>query len=1101
MRILAPTLLATALSAQTPPLLLQTPAVSKTHIVFAYAGDLWTVPRTGGDASRLTAGAGLEGRPVFSPDGTQVLFTGEYDGNVDVFLVPATGGVPRRLTWHPAPDVATAWTPDGKIAFTSARNSSSFAKRLFTMPVGGVFPAEVALPMVEEASYSPDGARVAYNPIFRPTQTWKRYRGGRAGEIWIARLSDASIERIPRRKTADKDPRPDSNDYGPMWVEQRIYFLSDRDGPFTLYSYDTQSKRVEQAVPPAAFDIKSASAGPGAIVYEQLGGIWLYDLKTRKPQRVDIRVAGDMPDVRPRIDRVNNSIFWAALSPTGARAVFEARGEILTVPAEKGDVRNITNTTAAAERQPHWSPDGRRIAYLSDESGEYMLHIRSQDGIGDAQKLKLSDPPTYYYTPTWSPDSKKIAYTDKRLNLWYVDLEKAAPVKVDTDLYDGPRRIREFSWSPDSRWITYTRQLDNTLRAVFAYALEGGQRIQITDGMSDAASPNFDRNGEHLYFTASTDVGLSMAWRDMSAMFRPVTRSIYVAVLRKDLPSPLAPESDEEKPADEKKAEAPKPDAPKPVEGAKPADPAKPAAKPLDVRIDADGIEQRILALPIPARDYSRLLTGKAGILFIQESPFGPGPQVLHKWDMKARKLDRVMDGFTGWTLSENGEKLLYRQPAGRWAIAGTAAAVRPTEGTLRLDGMEVRVDPRAEWPQMFREAWRIQRDFFYDPNLHGLDLAATMRKYEPFLEHVASRGDLNHLFADMMGELTASHLSVGGGSGGGPEVKRVQSGLLGADYAIENGRYRIKHVYTGESWNPELRAPLTQPGVNVTAGEYILAVNGRELRDTDNLYSFFEATAGKSVKLKVGADPTGAGSREVTVVPVANDRELRRLAWIEGNRRKVDQLSGGKLAYVHLPDTAQGGYTSFNRYYFAQVGKHGAVIDERFNGGGLMADYIIDYMRRPLMNFRVTRDGRDYTTPHGAIFGPKVMIINEYAGSGGDAMPWLFRKSKSGLLVGKRTWGGLVGGLGGWPLLMDGGVVSPPSVGFYNPDTTDWEVENFGVGPDVEVEMDPAAWRAGRDLQLEKAVEILMAELKKSPPPVHKRPVFPNYHRRGTSN
>ncbi|MGH9675031.1 MAG: PDZ domain-containing protein, partial [Bryobacteraceae bacterium] len=681
-----------------------------------------------------------------------------------------------------------------------------------------------------------------------------------------------------------------------------------------------------------------------------------------------------------------------------------------------------------------------------------------------------------------------------RLNLWWLEIEKGAPVKADTDIYDGPRRIREISWSPDSRWITYTRQLDNTLRAVFAYSLENGQRIQITDGMSDASSPVFDRNGEHLYFAASTDVGLSIAWRDMSAMNRPVTRSVYVTVLRKDLPSPIAPESDEEKPGEAPKPDAPKADAPK-TDEAKPAAPPKPPEKTPNVRIDPDGIEQRILALPIPARNYSRLMAGKAGTIFIVEAAQDASrPQTLHKWDMKTRKLDKIHEGFNNLEISHNGEKLLYRQGE-RYAIVPATAPVRPADGTLRLDGMEVRVDPKVEWRQMFQESWRIQRDFFYDPGLHGLDLPATMKKYEPFLEHVASRSDLTHLFSDMMGELTASHLNVGGGAA--PEVKRVQGGLLGADYTIENGRYRVARVFTGESWNPQLRAPLTQPGVNVAGGEYILAVNGREVRDTDNIHSFFEATANKSVKLSVGADPSGAGAREVTVVPVANEFQLRHLAWVEENRRKVDKMSGGRLAYVHLPDTAFGGYTSFNRYYFAQIGKLGAVIDERHNGGGLMADYIVDYLRRPLMDYRVTRDGRDYTTPHGAIFGPKVMLINEYAGSGGDAMPFLFRKAKVGPLIGKRTWGGLVGGLGGWPPLMDGGVVTPPSVGFYNPDTTDWEIENYGVAPDIEVELDPKAWREGRDLQLEKGVQVLMEELKTYKPPVPRRPAFPNYHKR----
>ncbi len=1055
------------------PLLLQQPTLSRTQIVFACAGDLWIAGREGGEAKRLTAGVGVESTPYFSPDGSLVAFTGEYDGNLDVYLVPAAGGVPRRLTYHPDPDRVAGWTPDGKsVLFRSPRTRHIRVVRLFTLPVDGVFPAELPLPMAEEGAFSPDGSRLAYVPLGRQIVTWKRYRGGRTMPIWIARLSDSAIEKVPREN---------SNDFSPMWIGSDVYFLSDRNGPVALFRHDTKTKKVTQALANAGLDFKNASAGPDAIIIEQFGSLLLYDLKSGKARKLDIRVSGDMPEVRPRLEKVDRRIAGGRLSPTGARAVFEARGEILTVPAEKGDVRNLTNTVAAAERDPSWSPDGKRIAYLSDESGEYLLHVRNQDGMGEPQKFKLSEPPGFYYGPLWSPDSKKIAYTDKRLNAWYLDVEKGAPTKIDTDIFDGPRRVSTVGWSPDSRWLAYTRQLRNSIRAIFVYSLETGARHQITDGMSDASHPVFDKDGKHLYFSASTDFGLTVGWRDMSSFNRPVTRSVYAVVLRKDLPSPLAPESDEEK------AEPPKP----------PAEMEKPKEKEaLVVKIDPDNISQRILALPIPARNYGWMVAGKAGVLFLIDSPFTQEPGsggggVLFKFDLKTRKTDRVLDGVRAWDVSANGEKLLYRR-GDAWAIASTGAPVKPGEGTLKLDGMEVRVEPRAEWRQMFREAWRQQRDFFYDPGHHGLDLEAAEKRYEPFLEGVSSRGDLSYLFMEMMSELTVSHLTIGGGSQ--PDVKRVRGGLLGADYKIENGRYRFAHVFNGESWNPQLRAPLTQPGVNVVAGEYLLAVNGRDLRSTDNLYSFFEATAGKSVLLRVGPNPATDGSREVTVIPVDNESGLRYLAWIEENRRKVDQMSGGRLAYVHLPDTAFGGYVNFNRYYFAQTDKEGAVIDERFNGGGAQADYIIDYMRRPLMAFRVTRDGEDFKAPLGAIFGPKAMLINEYAGSGGDVMPFYFRKAGIGPLIGKTTWGGLVGGLGGQPPLMDGGFVASPATGFYNPGGS-WEVENFGVKPDIEVELDPAAVRTGRDPQLEKAVEVLLTELKKNPPPKYRRPPFPNYH------
>lgn len=1070
------------------PLLLQQPTVSRTHIVFAFAGDLWIVGRDGGEARRLTTGAGLETRPCFSPDGQVIAFTGEYDGNVDVYVVPAAGGVPRRLTYHPGPDVVVGWTPDGKqVLFRSSRHSHSARfSRLFTIPLGGGFPTELPLPMAEEGVYSPDGSRLAYLPIAREPfpggiqffQAWKRYRGGMTTPIWIAKLADSTIEKIPREN---------SNDFNPMWVGNRVYFLSDRNGPVTLFAYDTATKRVTQVIRNDGLDIKSASAGPGAIVYEQFGSLHLFDLNTGQSKRLNIQVTGDLPGVRPRFEKIANRIGSAGLSPTGARAVFEARGEIVTVPAEKGDARNLTNTPGVAERDPGWSPDGKWIAYFSDESGEYQLHLRDQSGMGEVRKINLGDPPSFFYSPTWSPDSKKIAYTDKRLNLWYVDLEKGTPVKVDTNTYENPWRMFDPAWSPDSRWIVYTKQLKNRLGTVFVYSLEEGKSYQITDGMSDARFASFDKSGKYIYFTTSTDVGPTTGWLDMSSFNRRVTRSAYIMVLRKDLPSPLAPESDEEKP---------------PSEGQKPGETAATADKPADkkepdkVTIDLENISQRILALPIPARNYTGMVAGKAGTVYLLEAELGttallgPTPMTLHKFDLEKRKLEKMLDGISAFELSANGEKMLYRQGE-RWFIAAAGQPVKPGEGALKLDEIEVRVDPRAEWNQIYREVWRIQRDFLYDPGWHGLDLKAAEQKYRPYVDGIAHRADLNYLFVEMLGELSLGHLFVAGGDL--PPVPSVRGGLLGADYTIENGRYRFARVYNGENWNPQLRAPLTQPGVNVQVGEYLLAVNGRELRASDNIYSFFEGTADKQVVIRVGPDPGGANARDVTVVPVASEAGLRNMAWIEDNRRKVDQLSGGRLAYVYLPDTAVGGYTNFNRYYFSQIHKEGAVIDERFNGGGTAADYIIDYLRRPLMNYWTTREGEDFTTPVGSIYGPKAMIINEYAGSGGDLMPWMFRRAGIGPLIGKRTWGGLVG-IYDYPPLIDGGQVTAPRVAFYNPDGQ-WDVENRGVAPDIEVEFDPAAWRAGRDPQLEKAVEVVMEMLKKNPPPKPKKPAYPNYH------
>jgi len=1080
-----------ALAAAEKPLLAQHPSLSRTQIVFAFAGDLWLTGRDGGPAARLTTGVGIESDPFFSPDGTLVAFSGQYDGNTDVFVVPAVGGIPRRLTHHPDADEVVGWKPDGKrVVFRSTRNSFSPVPTLFTVGLDGGFPEELPLPTGVAASFSADGSRLAYVPTMHWQQAWKRYQGGQTSPIWIINLSDLKVEKIPREN---------SNDSNPMWVGDKIYFLSDRKDPVSLFAYDLATKKVGQVLANDGLDFKSASAGPGGIIVEQFGALHLFDPATGKARAVPVTLDGDLPEVRPRYVKAGPRIAAANISPNGARAVFETRGEILTVPAEKGDIRNLTKTTSVMERDPAWSPDGKSIAYFSDESGEYALHIRDQAGQGPVKKIALGDPPSFFYRPVWSPDGKKIAYNDKRLTIWYVDIEKGAPVKVDTTYYYNPTFSFDFGWSPDSRWLIYSKQLPSHMDVVFVYSLETGKASQVTDGLSDAKYPAFDRSGKYLFFTASTDVGLTPGWLNMSSMDRPVTRSVYITVLKKDLPSPLAPESDEEKAKEPEKAEAPKADAKKPAE-TKDKDKDKETAKePEKVVIELDGIGQRILALPIPAKNYVGLGAGKEGIVFLQEAPQaftamtgGAPAMVLHKFDLATRKVDKFLDGVNGFVLAATGEKILLSQGP-QWTIASTTGPVEPGKGVLKTGEIEVYVEPLVEWKQMYHEVWRIERDFFYDAGLHGLDLKTAEKKYAPYLEGIASRQDLNYLFEEMLGELTCGHVFVGGGDQ--PEVKPVGVGLLGADYKVENGRYRFARVFNGENWNPRLRAPLTQPGVNVIAGEYLLAVSGREATTSEDVFKPFEATAGKQTVIKVGPSPDGKGARDVTVLPVGNEYSLRNLAWVEDNRRKVDKLSGGKLAYAWIPDTGDGGYTNFNRYYFAQIGKEGAVIDERFNQGGLIADYIIDYMRRPLMGYFAAREGADYITPVGSIYGPKVMVINEYAGSGGDMMPWLFRAAGIGPLVGMRTWGGLVGMAGAAPL-MDGGMTGAPQSGFWNPNGT-WDVENHGVDPDHQVDMDPAAVKAGRDPQLEKAVEVALDLLAKNPPPKHKKPAYPDYQKK----
>jgi tricorn protease len=1076
-----------ALAADETPLLVHAPTLNRTEIVFAYGGYLWSVPRAGGDARQLTTG-GHEGQPVFSPDGNWIAFTGQYDGNIDSYVMPARGGEPRRLTWHPDPDVAVGWTPDSKrVLFRSSREAYADLDRLYTVPVEGGWPDVLPMWRGEDGCFSPDGSRIAYVPNIKWQTSWKRYRGGQTTPIYIVTLNDLKLEQIPRQN---------SNDSQPVWFGDTVYFLSDRSGPVTLFSYDTKTKAVKQVIENKGLDLKTVSAGPDALVYEQFGGIYLLDPGNGKETKINIRISGDLPATRPHFEKVGDKIQAAQISPTGVRAVFEARGEIVTVPAEKGDVRNLTRTTAAAERDPAWSSDGKRIAYFSDESGEYALYVEDQSGFGAVKKINLGNPPSYFYGPKWSPDSKKIAFTDKRLNFWYVNLDTEKMVKVDADRYEDPSVTLSVSWSPDSKWLTYSKFLENHLRSVFVYSLDTGKVSQITEGLGDARFPVFDKGGKTLFFTGSTDVGLSSGWLDLSSYQHPVLRSVYAAVLKKGDKSPIEPESDEEKTEDEKKADEKKPatnDAKKEDNKSKEGEKKE---EPVKVEIDLDGIGQRIVALPIKPANYISLDTAKPGELFLTEIPDVPRfepqtPANVSKFSLTTRKVEPFLSGIIGFVVSANGEKVLYRQgPA--WFIAAAAAAPKPGEGALKLDALEVYVDPRAEWAQMYHEVWRIQRDFLYDPNHHGLDLVAAEKKYAPYLKGVGGRDDLNYLFDEMLGEITIGHMFIGGGDV--PEPSKVKGGLLGADYKIENGRYRLARIFNGENWNPDLRAPLTQPGVDVRVGDYLLEVNGASVRPPDDVNKFLENTANQQVRIKVGPNPDGSNAREVTVVPVASEFTLRNRAWEEDNRRKVDQLSGGKLAYVHVPDTAIGGYLNFNRFYFGQVGKQGAIIDERYNHGGQIADYIIDELRRPLRNCAITREGEKFCSPLAQIYGPKTMIINEMSGSGGDALPWMFKQDKIGPVVGTRTWGGLIG-IWNYPPLMDGGFVTAPRGAIYGLHG-DWEVENRGVAPDIEVENDPASVATGRDLQLERAVQITLEALRKNPVVIPDHPPYPNYQK-----
>ncbi|MEO7966555.1 MAG: PDZ domain-containing protein, partial [Gemmatimonadaceae bacterium] len=935
-------------------------------------------------------------------------FTGQYAGNLDVYTVPVEGGEPRRLTAHPGADVVRGWSADGsRILFVSGRDQApSGLPRLWSIAATGGVPERLPLSRAAAASLSPDGGKVAYQMVAQWDSEWRMYRGGQAQPIRVADLK--SLDQI-------HVPWTGSNDTDPVWLGNAVYFLSDRDNTANVYKYDPATQKVDQVTRFRDFDAKSLAAGGGALVFEQGGYIHLVDAATNSDKQVVIHVRGDFPWSMPRWKDVAKDITGVALSPTGVRALFESRGEIWTVPTGKGDVRNMTNTPGAADRNPAWSPDGRSIAWFSDRSGEYQLMIAKQDGTSQPRAITL-DRPSFYYTLTWSPDSKSVAFTDTGLNLWIVDVASGARTLVDTDQYLVPQRTVDPTWSPDGKWLAYSRRLPTQFHAIYVWSATDKRSRQLTDGLSDAMSPAWDASGKYLYFLASTDFALNTGWLDMSSFDRPIKRAIYFAVLSSDDPSPLLPESDEEKdgaspaatPMPKAKAPASAKGSGQPKEG-NTAEAAKDSTpKPVTVRIDFPNISQRILSIDVPNRNYASLRNGAAGsIFYVELVPNQPGG-ILHRYDLKARKEAPVFSNVADYAVSADGKKLLYRI-GDDWGVVDADKPAKAGDGKLDVK-LSMRLDPVAEWKQMFHEAWRLERDFFYVRNYHGADWDAVEKMYEPWLADVRHRDDLNTLLDIMQGELAVGHSFVGGGDY--PDVEKNPVGLLGADLEAVQGRWQIKHIYSGENWNPDLRAPLSAPGVKVAEGDYIMAINGVELRADREPWFALEGTVGRQTMLTVNARPTMDGAHQVTVVPIADESGLRSRAWVEGNRRLVDKLSGGKLAYVWVPNTSEAGYTYFNRYYFAQQDKAGAVVDERYNGGGSAADYMIDVMSRRLHGYfnNPVGERKLFTSPQAGIWGPKVMLVNEMAGSGGDLLPFMFKQSKVGTLVGAKTWGGLVG-------------------------------------------------------------------------------------------
>ncbi|NJC27661.1 S41 family peptidase [Neolewinella antarctica] len=1062
-------LLCTCVRAQTT--MLHQPTMSEDHVAFTYANDLWVADRDGNNPRRLTIDEGRESNPVFSPDGKTIAFSAQYDGNTDVFTVPVEGGVPERLTWHPDADQAMDWHPtDRKILFGSRRQVTTRAhQQLFLIGNEGGHPEGLGIPTAWNATYSADGRHIAYNPLPEAFKQWKMYRGGRFSRIWIQNLNDNSVVEVPTEG---------SNDVQPQWVDGKVYFRSDREGEFNLFVFDPENKSVEKLTDFTDFPILDLGVAPiaigGAMVFEQAGRLHTYDPATKRTETIDIDIKTDLPEVRPRIVSGKDHLRSVALSPNGKRVVADYRGDILTAPTSKGDVRNLTATSGTHESYPEWSPDGKTIAYFSDASGEHQLHLYDVK-TNEAREINLNGTGFYAY-PHWSPDSKQIAFVDNGRNLYVVDAASGEVTKVDQDdnFFPGAYRDLFGSWSHDSKWLAYAKITNTNFERAFVYEVATGASKPVSDGYSNVTEPIFSRDGKYLYLSASTDAGPAINWFQQSSQDMEVSNSVYLVTLQAETVSPLKRMNDvevleEEGESDEVDDDDDDSDDEDKKEEEAPA-----------VQIDFADIEQRIIDLPMSAGSYDNLAATESGLLFISRTD--EGSKLMH-FSLEEQEAKEVMEA-DGFMLSSNGSKMLVNAD-GTWMLGDTG---KQAEDKVSLDGLRVKIDPRAEWANIFQEAWRVNRDFFYDPGMHGVDWKAAREKYEPFVAQVPTQDDLYEVMTWMMSELGVGHHRFSGPAPLTDRPDRISGGLLGADLAVENGRYRIKKIFGGLNWNPDLRSPLTEPGVNVEAGEYIIAVDGQNVVGTDNFYRFFEDKASRIVTLTVAPNADGSNSRDVEVTTIDGEYDLRNRDWVEGNLKRVTEATDGRVAYVYVPNTAGAGHQYFKRYFFPQVNRQAIIVDERFNAGGQIADYYVELLSRPYQNSWTYRYGADQQGPLAAIHGPKILLANEMAGSGGDLFPYLWKLYGLGPIVGKRTWGGLVGVLG-YPEFIDGGSVTAPNVGFWDKDG--YSVENEGVAPDIEVDQLPAMMNEGRDPQLERAITEILKALEENPPVVRERPAF----------
>ncbi len=1085
--------------AQIDARMLRTPDVSATSIAFTYAGDIWIVPKEGGAAQRLSTPRGQEIFPRFSPDGREIAFTANYDGNLDVYVMPATGGVPRRITHHPETDRVLGWAPDGAALLIASDMSSEkdrFSK-IFKVSKTGGLPEQLPVPYGEFGTLSSDGKLLAYMPISTEFRTWKRYRGGMASQIWIFDLATKASYRLPQQAG--------SNDGQPMWHGRTLYFLSDRDANkrANIWSYDTGTKQFKQLTFFKEYDVRFPSAGPHDIVFENADTLYLLDLATAGVKPVPVTVLTDLATLKPRAANVSKLVTGVGVSPAGKRAVVEARGEVFSVPAEHGPVINLTRSSGVAERFPAWSPDGKTIAYFSDRSGEYELTVRAADGSGEERTVtKLG--PGFRYHIYWSPDGKKVAFVDQAMRISVVDVADGKVTPVDKGLFMFEGELQGFrpSWSPDSRWLAYTRDAANRSAPVFLFDTKTAKLTQATSSFYAYAGPVFDPEGKYLYVLVNRTFKPVYSDLDNTWVY-PNTTGVAAIALRRDVASPLAPRNDVEEKKDEGKKDEGKAEAKakskddakdkdakdKDKDKDKAKDEAKDKEAPKPVEIDLEGLEARVVVLPVPSGNYGELGAVKGKVLYRRTPRSGSADEKspLLAWDLAEREEKTVLGDVDGFEVAAGGEKLLVRIKE-NFAIVD-AKPDQKADKTLKLGDLETVVDPRAEWKQIFNDVWRLERDYFYDPGMHGVDWKAMRARYGKLIDDAVTRWDVNFVLGELISELNASHTYRGGGDTEQP-VERG-AGLLGVDWSLENGAYRFKKIIETAPWDTEVRSPLREPGIDVKEGEYLLAVNRVPVDTTQDPWAAFGGLAGKDVLLTVNSKPALDGAREVLVTALGDEGRLRNLAWIESNRRKVDAASGGRIGYVYVPDTGINGQNELVRQYRAQYDKDGLVVDERFNSGGQIPDRFVELLNRPVRNYWAVRDGADWVWPYVGHTGPKAMLINGWSGSGGDAFPFYFKQAGLGPLIGTRTWGGLIG-ISGCPGLVDGGSVTVPTFGIYSKDGQ-WIIESHGVDPDIEVVDDPALMQNGADPQLDRAIEEVKAALAKNPPQKPARPAYPN--------